>query len=87
MHTSLYYVPTPFHLSLQLVEPDEEYKAEEQESIVDLVSTYFFENEDFASSFEKWVDEHSDIVDLESEEYKLEYTELHQKFNAMFEER
>ena len=54
---------------------------------MDLVVAYFFENEEFTASFEQWVDDHSEIVDLESEEYKLEYTELHNKFNAMFEER
>ena len=45
------------------------------------------ENDDFAEIFERFANENADVIDLEAEELKLEYTELHQEFVAIFEEQ
>jgi len=56
------------------------------EDIFEKVALFFFENEDFANSFEAWANEHCDIF-TEDEEQKLEYTTLYNTFTEMFETR
>ena len=53
--------------------------------IVAKVQHYLFEEDDFESTFMKWGQDHCDIIDVESEEMKLEYTDLHNKFLEFFE--
>ena len=50
------------------------------------VQEYFYGDEILAKTFEAFVDSKSSIVDEESEEYKLQYTEAYDEFKAMFEE-
>jgi hypothetical protein len=53
------------------------------------VKEFFYENDEFAESFEVWCDDNCDAIDLslESTEFKLEYTELHKEFVSMFEDQ
>lgn len=36
------------------------------------VARFFFENDEFANGFESWVEDRADIVDLSTDECKLE---------------
>lgn len=36
------------------------------------VAKFFFEDGDFANSFEDWVNKHAHVVDLDTDECKLE---------------
>ena len=55
----------------------------------DAVSKFFYENDDFAGKFEKWVNDNAHIIDEEEIEttgvMKLEYTELYEKYQLLFE--
>ena len=51
------------------------------------VQQYFFSNEDLASSFESFIYERSDVVDLSTDEYKLEYTAIFREYSALFERK
>lgn len=57
------------------------------DELVEKVQEFFFTNETFATSFERFVEDRSHIVDLDSEEYKLEYTECYNDFKDLFEEK
>ncbi|KAG5179768.1 hypothetical protein JKP88DRAFT_273601 [Tribonema minus] len=59
-------------------------KASSQD-IVTQVQQFFYENDDFANKFEAFVADNSHIVDLSSEENKLEYTRVYNKFQDLFE--
>ena len=50
------------------------------------VQEYFYGDEDLAKTFEAFVDSKSSIVDEDSEEFKLQYTEAYDEFKTMFEE-
>ena len=56
-------------------------------ALVAAVQSFFYENDDFAEIFERFANENCDVIDLASEEMKLEYTELHQEFVSIFEEQ
>jgi hypothetical protein len=56
-------------------------------ALVSAVQSFFYENDDFAEIFERFANENCDVIDLASEEMKLEYTELHQEFVSIFEEQ
>ena len=49
-----------------------EAEEEEGESLVHKIAKFFFENDDFANSFEAWVEDHAHLIDLDTEECKLE---------------
>lgn len=51
------------------------------------VQQYFFSNEDLASSFESFINERSVVVDLSTDEYKLEYTAIFREYSALFERK
>mmetsp|Transcript_33894 Transcript_33894/g.44708 ORF Transcript_33894/g.44708 Transcript_33894/m.44708 type:complete len:156 (+) Transcript_33894:138-605(+) len=53
--------------------------------IVEKVQNFFYEDEEFAHIFEKFVEENAHTIDLESEENKLEYTELYEEYQKLFE--
>jgi hypothetical protein len=55
--------------------------------LLDRVQKYFFEDEEFTKTFESFVKEECDIIDLASEEYKLEYTEVYEKYKLLFEDK
>jgi len=51
------------------------------------VQQFFFSNNDLASSFESFINERSDVVDLSTDEYKLEYTTIFREYSALFERK
>eukprot|EP00946_MAST-07B_sp_MAST-7B-sp1_P003823 g3823.t1 len=53
--------------------------------LVAKVESYFYENDDFAQLFERFAEEHASVIDLEAEEFKLEYTDVYNRFLALFE--
>lgn len=55
--------------------------------LIDRVQKYFYEDPSFAKTFEDFVLNESNIVDLSSEEYKLEYTAVYNKYKNLFEEK
>ena len=66
-----------------------ESKSDDKESnkvnIVESVQEFIFGNEALAKKFENFVNDRCHIVDLESTEYKLEYTETFNDYKALFE--
>lgn len=59
----------------------------EAPSLIQKVMDYFFDDDAFAQTFERWAEQHCAVFDPDSEEMKLEYTELYNEFQAMFEEK
>jgi hypothetical protein len=55
--------------------------------LLDRVQKYFFEDEEFTKTFESFVQKECDVIDLSSEEYKLEYTEVYEKYKLLFEDK
>jgi hypothetical protein len=53
--------------------------------LVAKVESYFYENDDFAKLFERFAEEHAAVIDLGAAEFKLEYTDVYNKFLALFE--
>jgi len=55
------------------------------EELLEKVQEFFYGDEDLASTLELWVDQHSDVVDNQNEEFKLEYTTLFHEYRDLFE--
>lgn len=51
------------------------------------VQEYFYCNEELADHFESFINKRSVVVDLSSEEYKLEYTAVFNEYKKLFEEK
>ena len=53
------------------------------------VKEFFYENDEFAETFEVWADDNCDAIDLmmDDDAFKLEYTSLHKEFVSMFEDQ
>ena len=56
------------------------------ESIVELVQAYFYEDVSFQTVFEKFCDDHWDVIDTESDEHRLEYTDSYNAFQKLYVE-
>lgn len=74
------------------VERDLDHKGEKAEQLddnemVERMQAYFFEDETLARHFENFIDDHSHVVDLSSDEYKLQYTNVFEEYKALFESR
>ncbi|WZN65137.1 ARL2_Bind_BART domain-containing protein [Chloropicon roscoffensis] len=55
-------------------------------SIIQDVAEFLFEDEEFGSSLENFAKDNCSVF-TEGEEHKLEYTELYQKYQGLFEEK
>jgi hypothetical protein len=55
------------------------------DELLERVQKYFFEDDAFTKTFENFVKDECHVIDLVSEEYKLEYTEVYKRFQALFE--
>ena len=53
--------------------------------LLDRVQQYFYGDDEFTKIFEDFVDRKCGIIDLLSEEYKLEYTEVYDEFKDLLE--
>lgn len=51
------------------------------------VQEFFYCNEELAEHFESFINRRSVVVDLSSEEYKLEYTAVFNEYKRLFEEK
>ena len=56
------------------------------DEIVSKVQEFFFADYTLTRSFETFVKEKAGIIDAESSEYKLEYTQVYDEFKSIFEE-
>lgn len=58
-----------------------------EDDLVDNVQSFFYNNEKFASDLESFVDKSCDIVDLSlsEDESLLQYTDLYEEFQRLFE--
>ncbi|EQC32085.1 hypothetical protein SDRG_10281 [Saprolegnia diclina VS20] len=54
-------------------------------TIVDKVIAFFFENDEFCATFERFADKHCDIFDPDADEMQLEYTDVYNQFTTLFE--
>ena len=57
------------------------------ELLLERVQEYFYGDEALGRCFENFVNERCDIVDLDSTEYKLEYTRAYQDYQTLFEQK
>ena len=64
----------------------EEGKGLSDEDILRKVESYFYENDELANTFERFVNSHAHIIDLGSDEFRLEYTQVYEKYKALFEQ-
>lgn len=55
--------------------------------LINELERYFYEDTDLAHTFENYIKDKAGIVNLESEEYSLSYTEAHNEYRDMFETR
>lgn len=55
--------------------------------LIDRVQKYFYEDEEFTKTFESFVKAECEVIDLQSEEYKLAYTEVYEKYKILFEDK
>ncbi|CAM9473686.1 unnamed protein product [Scytosiphon promiscuus] len=67
--------------------PEESKREAGLEDLVQKVSTYFYENESFIHVFEVFVETNAHKIDLTVEEMKLEYTDLYDEYQALFERK
>lgn len=56
-------------------------------NLVNKIQEFFFGNEVLAKTFEDFVRDKSAIIDLSSEEYRLEYTEAYNEYKNLFESK
>ncbi|KAG6613897.1 uncharacterized protein IUM83_10222 [Phytophthora cinnamomi] len=59
----------------------------ENNDLVNKVISFFFDNDEFAHTFETFAENHCHAFDLDSDEMKLEYTDIYNEFLALFEEK
>ena len=71
----------------------QDYKRSESKSsqlsnseLVDKVSSYFYTDPDLLVTFESFAENNCHVIDLDSEEYNLKYTELYNDYKSIFEE-
>jgi hypothetical protein len=57
------------------------------DEVLEKVSKYFYEDDDLAKGFEEFIDSKAGIVDLDSPEYKLQYTEAYEQYKELFEDK
>ena len=55
------------------------------QALVLKVQEYFYGDEGLARAFERFISEKSVVMDLDAEEYKLEYTAAYEEYKALFE--
>lgn len=56
-------------------------------ALIEKVQEYFYGDEDLAKLFENFVSEKSSCVDLDSTEYKLDYTSAYEEYKGLFEHK
>ena len=66
-------------------EEKETSKAIDDDELVMRVQEFFFADDTLTKTFEAFVKENAPIIDLESSEYKLEYTKVYNEFKAILE--
>lgn len=49
------------------------------------MSTFFYEDERFFKVFEDFVSDNADKIDLGTEEMKLEYTDIYEDYQSLFQ--
>ncbi|POM71287.1 hypothetical protein PHPALM_7368 [Phytophthora palmivora] len=59
----------------------------ENNDLVNKVISFFFDNDEFAHTFEAFAEHHCHAFDLDSDEMKLEYTDIYNEFLALFEQK
>ena len=55
------------------------------DEMISKVQEFFFADDSLTRLFEAFVKEKAGIIDIESSEYKLEYTQVYDEFKAIFE--
>ena len=69
------------------VDPDSKETPLSGDEVLEKVSKYFYEDDTLAKTFEEFIDSKADIVDLDSPEYKLEYTDAYEQYKELFEDK
>uniref|UniRef100_K3WSI3 Cilia- and flagella-associated protein 36 n=1 Tax=Globisporangium ultimum (strain ATCC 200006 / CBS 805.95 / DAOM BR144) TaxID=431595 RepID=K3WSI3_GLOUD len=66
---------------------DDAKRKKDGSDLVGKVIAYFFDDEAFAATFEQFAEANCLAFDIESDEMKLEYTAIYNKFLALFESK
>lgn len=56
------------------------------EDLIEKVQAYFFTDEKLSQKFENFVGKNCHVIDLESPENKLVYTEIYEEYRDLFEQ-
>ncbi|CAM9712273.1 unnamed protein product [Ectocarpus sp. 4 AP-2014] len=67
--------------------PEEGKREDGLEDLVRQVSSFFYESESFVKVFEDFVETNAHKIDLGVEEMKLEYTDLYDDYQTLFEKK
>jgi len=55
------------------------------QALILAVQEYFYDDDDLARLFERFVNDKCSVVDLDAEEHKLEYTAAYEEYKSLFE--
>lgn len=66
---------------------DAESKDSGTSDLVSKVIAFFFDDDEFAQTFERFAESHCHVFDIESDEMKLEYTDIYNQFLELFESK
>lgn len=61
------------------------HEAMTDDEMVEKVQLFFFADDTLSKTFESFVKERAGMIDLESTEFKLEYTTVYEEFKSIFE--
>ena len=59
----------------------------DDDELISKVQEYFYADDSLSKTFEAFVKEKASIIDLESSEYKLVYTQVYDEFRSILEEK
>lgn len=71
----------------ELVEERKESKDVDDDALIRTVEEYFYGDEELTATFENFVQDNCYVIDLDSEECKLEYTALYEQYKNLFEDK
>mmetsp|Transcript_28418 Transcript_28418/g.28725 ORF Transcript_28418/g.28725 Transcript_28418/m.28725 type:complete len:158 (-) Transcript_28418:211-684(-) len=65
---------------------DDDDAALTDDDLINKVQRYFYEDDSFSNTCEQFVNKRCNVIDLDNEEYQLEYTTVYNEFRELFEE-
>jgi histone deacetylase complex regulatory component SIN3 len=57
------------------------------EELLERVQEFFYSNDELAITFENFVKRNAHVIDLDKDEYRLEYTAIYNEYKALYEDQ